>query len=71
MFLTIDEDDSENFVMGKDFMRFKFETTDNLPYNQKVNAEVCVISLSSVFEKGDWYYFQTELQECFYESNEN
>ena len=36
------------FVMGKDFMRFKFRTDDKLVYNQKVNIPVCVISLSCV-----------------------
>ena len=42
--------------MGNDFMRFRFETNDNLPYNQKINVPVCVVSVSSVIKKGDWYY---------------
>ena len=52
------------FVMGKDFNRFKFKTDDKLPYNQKINVEVCVISLSSVFEERNWYYPQVNLEEC-------
>ena len=52
-------------------MRFRLETNENLPYNQKINIKVCVISLSSVFEEKKWCYFQTELQECFYESDTN
>ena len=67
--LTIDEDDL--FVMIRDFMRFKFKTDDKLPHNKKINVPVCVMSISSVFEKGDWYFPQIELKECFYESNEN
>ena len=56
------------FVMGKDFTRFK--TDDKLPYNKKINVAVCVITLSSVFEERNWYYPQTNLQECFYENSD-
>ena len=52
----IDEDDkNKNVIMGKDFMRFRFKSNDNLPYNKIINVLVCVISVSSVFEEGDWY----------------
>ena len=61
--------DDDIFVMGKDFMRFKFETDDKLPYNQKFNVPVWVISISSVFEERNWYYPQIELQNCFWESD--
>ena len=54
--------------MGKDFMKFKFKTDGNLVYNKKFNAPVCVISISGVVKKVDWYYPQIELQECLYES---
>ena len=47
LFITEDE----NFIMGKDFMRFRFKTNYKLPYNQKINVPVCVISISSVFEE--------------------
>ena len=66
--LAIDETEDDLLVTGKDFMRFRFKTDDKLVYNQKINVPVCVISISSVFEKGDWYYPQTELQDCSYES---
>ena len=56
-----------SFIIGKDFMRFRFKTNDNLPYNQKIDVAVCVISISSVF-KQDWFYPQTELQDRFYEN---
>ena len=58
------------FVMGKGFTRFKFKTDDKLPYNQKSNVAVCVISLSSVFEERNWYYPQVNLQECFYDNSD-
>ena len=64
-----DEFEDEIFIMGKDFMRFKFKTNDKLPYNQKINVPVCVVSVSSMIKKGDWYYPQIKLQECFYEND--
>ena len=48
-------------------MRFRFKTYDNLPYYQKINVKVCVISISSVIKKSNWYYPQIELQDRFYE----
>ena len=35
---------------------------------KKNNVRVCVISISSVFEKGDWYYPQIKLKDCLYEN---
>ena len=65
----IDELEDDLFIMGKNYMRFRFKTNDKLPYNQKINVPVCVISISSVVKKDNWYYFQTKLQECFYEND--
>ena len=50
-------------------MRFRFKTNNKLPYNQKRNVLVDVISISFVLNKRDWYYFQTKLQEFFYENH--
>ena len=55
-FITEDENEGKNFIMGKNFMRFRFKTNDNLVYNQKINVPVCVISISSLFEERNWYY---------------
>ena len=49
----IDEFEDDYSVMGKDFMRFKFRTNDNLLYNREINIPVCVISISGVVKKGD------------------
>ena len=65
----IDEFEDEIFIMGKDFMRFRVKTNNKLPYNQKINVPVCVVSMSSVIKKGDWYYPQVNLKECFYEND--
>ena len=56
--------------MGKDLTKFRFKTNDDLPYNKKINVAVCVISLSSVFEQGCWYYPQIKIQGCFYENSD-
>ena len=47
----IDEFEDEIFIMGKDFMRFRFKTNDKLPYNQNFNVPVCVVSISGVVKK--------------------
>ena len=62
----IDEFEDDLFLMGKDFMRFKFKTNHKLPYNQKINVPVCVISISGVVKKDDWCYPQIKVQNCFY-----
>ena len=51
--LIDDDDKNKNFIMGEDFMRFRFKTNDNLPYNKIINVLVCAISTNSVFEEGD------------------
>ena len=71
LFIIEDENESKNFIMGKDFMRFRFKTDENLVYNQKINVSVSVISISCVFEERNWYYPQIELQDSFDESSEN
>ena len=64
----IDEFEDNYFVIGKDFMRFKFRTNDRLVYNQEINIPVCVVSISGVVKKGDLYHPQVKLQKCFCES---
>ena len=60
MFITEDV----SFIMGRDFMKFRFKTNDNLPYNTKINVAVRVVSINSVFKQG-WYYPK---KDCFYEN---
>ena len=43
--LIDDDDENKIFIMDKDFIRFRFKTNDNLPYNKKNNVPVCVISI--------------------------
>ena len=62
------DEENDLFIIGKDFMRFRFRTDDNLVYNEKINIPVCVISLSCVIKRGNIYYPLFKLQDCFYES---
>ena len=61
-------EDDKIFIMGSDFMRFRFKTDDNLVYNQRINIPVCVRLLSCIVKKGDVYYLQFKLQDRFYEN---
>ena len=65
----IDEFEDDLIIMGNDFMTFKFKADDNLVYNKKFNVPVCVISISGMVKKGDWYYPQIKLQDCFLSKN--
>ena len=56
-----DEYWNEIFIVGKDFMRFRFKTGDELVYNQRINIPVCVISLSCIVKRADVYYPQFRL----------
>ena len=49
-------------------MRFRFKTDDEVVYNQRINIPVCVISLNFIVKRGDVYYPQFRLQDCFYEN---
>ena len=66
----VDDLEDQRFILGEDFMRFKFTTDDNLVYNRKVDIPVCIISLSSVIKRGYIYNPQFKLQKCFYESDD-
>ena len=68
IFSFINEFEDEKFIFNGDFMRFKFKTGDELPYNQKIKIPVCVISLSSVIKRKNYYYPNFRLQKCFYET---
>ena len=63
-----DEYWDEIFIVVKDFMRFTFKTDEELVYNQRINIPVCVISLSCILKRGDVYYPQFRLQDCFDEN---
>ena len=52
---------------GKDFMRIKFNSDDNLPLNKTMKLHNMTIIIRSVFEEDGKFYPQIFLDECLYE----
>ena len=46
---------------GKDFMKIRFESDDDLPISKIMNIPVCVIIIRGVFEEDSKYYFFKKL----------
>ena len=59
------------FRYGKDFLRKKLKTSDDLPYNKMINIPVCVLIVSSIFKENNNYYPQILKHDCFYEYENN
>ena len=53
---------------GKDFMKIKFNSDDNLPLNKILKLHNMIIIIRSVFKEDGKYYPQNFLDECLYES---
>ena len=52
---------------GKDFMKIKIDTDDNLPLNKTLKLHNMTIVIRSVFEEHGKFYPQVYLDECLYE----
>ena len=52
---------------GKDFMKIKFNSDDNLPLNKTLKLQNITINIRSVFEDNGKYYPQVFLDECLCE----
>ena len=50
---------------GKDFMKIKFNTDDNLPLNKTLRLHNLTIIVRSVFQEDSKYYPQAFLDVCF------
>ena len=48
---------------GKDYMKIKFSSDDNLP----LSCHILTIIVRSIFKENDKYYLQIFLDECLYE----
>ena len=53
---------------GKDFMKIKFNSNDNLPLNKPLKFHNLTVIVRSVFQEDSKYYPQLFLYECLYES---
>ena len=52
---------------GKDFMKIKFDTDDDLPLNKPLKLHMVTIIVRSVFQEGKELYPQIYLDECLHE----
>ena len=52
---------------GKDFMKIKFDTDDNLPLNKILKLHNMTIIIRSVFKGDGTFYPQIYLDECLHE----
>ena len=44
----------------KDFMKIRFESDDNLPFDKIIKLHVLTVIIRSIFEEGDQYVFWDE-----------
>ena len=61
---TIDDKPGE---YGKDFMKIKHNSDDNLSLNKILKLHNLTIIVNSVFQEDNKYYPQINLDECLYE----
>ena len=59
--------DGKKGEYGKDFMKIKFNSDDNLPLNKTLKLHNMTIVIRSVFEEHGKFYPQVYLDECLYE----
>ena len=51
---------------GKDFMKARFKSNDDLPLSKILNIPVCMITVKSVFQEDNNYYPQVYYMNVFY-----
>ena len=52
---------------GKDFVKIKFNSDDNLPLNKTLNLNLLIVIVRSVFHEDGKYYPQVFLYNFLYE----
>ena len=52
---------------GKDFMKIKFNTDDNLPLNKPLKLHLLTIIVRYIFEKDGKFYPHLYFDDCLYE----
>ena len=58
---------SESDEYGKDYIKIKFNSDDDLPLNKQLKFIILTIIVRSVFKEDGKYYTQIFLDECLYE----
>ena len=60
--------DGKSGEYGKDYMKIKFNSDDDLPLNKQLKFLSITIIVRSVFEESGKYYQQILLDECLYQA---
>ena len=63
----IEKIDNKSGEYGKDYMKIKFNSDDNLPLNKPLKLHMLKIIARSVFMENNRYYPQIYSGECLYE----
>ena len=63
--------DGKSGEYGKDYMKIKFNSDDNLPLNKRLKFLSITIIVRGVYEESGKYYPQIFLDECLYVSSIN
>ena len=64
---SIEKINNKTSEYGKDFMKTKFNSYNNLPLSKTVKFHEMILVAQSVFEEDNKYYLQVFLDECLYE----
>ena len=59
--------DGRKVEYGKDFMKIKFDTDDNLPLNKSLKLPLLTVIVRCTFEEDGKFYLQLYLDDCLYE----
>ena len=57
----------EKIEYGKDYMKIRFESNDDLPLNKPIKLRLLTIIIRSVFSEEGKFYLQLFLDEALYE----
>ena len=63
----IETNGSKKGEHGKDFMKIKFNTDDNLPLNKPLKLHLLTILVRCIFQEDDKFYPQLYLHDCLFE----
>ena len=58
---------SKPIKYGRDCMKIRFQSVDNLLLGKTLSIPMCIIAVGSVFQEDSNYYPQAHLYECLYE----
>ena len=64
---SVEKGECNSVDYGKDFMKIKFNSDDNLPLNKPLKPHLLTIIIKCIFEEDGKYNSQLYLEDCLYE----